>query len=323
MEEIILKYLENKLSQAEEVQLRDWLEENALNRQVFENLVSQWKLSEQQIEQSKQNVWKRVMTEGSRKEKPTFAFWKIIYRVAAILILTFGLIYMVMMNDHWNGDHQQVQSVFIEKEASFGLKLTFELPDGSIVKLNSGSKLIYPQVFAAHSRQVQLIGEAFFDVARDSQRPFEIESGELKVAVIGTSFNVKSYPDDDHLSVAVRTGKVAVSSDLNQEQVLLAPAQSFHYDRQEKSFEQKSVEDDEIVFGWMEQTLIFKDQPLDEILKLVSRWYDVKVEVSETVNQKREFTAKYKNPTLRSVLESLSYAYEFEFEINETGVMIT
>jgi len=326
MEHLISKYLINDLTREEEVKLKSWLEEDALNRKVFENIVADWKLSADEILTSKSAVLDRIVNSATPshelpKERSLGAFDYLI-RVAAVMVLGIGLYLVWDATNSAETSHVATQEVQIEKEAANGQKLTFELSDGTIVKLNSGSMLSYPKVFSESKREVTLVGEAFFDVARDESRPFKIKSGEVNVQVLGTSFNVRSYPDAEQIEVAVKTGSVSVESSFSESDVVLVPDEMVVYTTGNNFFDKKRIEDSQQVFGWMDQALIFEDRGIKDIIKELSRWYDVKFEIKRELDYKKAFTARYKNPTLKAVLESLSYAYDFEYEIDGKKVII-
>ena len=195
-----------------------------------------------------------------------------------MLFFVVGLSMLITNTDDQEGQQVVSKAVYIEKEAENGQKLTFDLPDGSIVKLNSGSKLIFPKTFNEDHRKVTLIGEAFFDVRRDTSRPFEIVSEQLYVKVLGTSFNVKAYPNDKENNVAVKSGKVEVRTLSNSNSAILNKSEMAVFNQENKSFSSLPVVDSVAVFGWTEQQLIFHNQRIDEIFNVMERWFNVNIE---------------------------------------------
>lgn len=323
MEELIIKYLQGNLSGQETQTLKEWLKEDSSHRKVFENIVSGWNLSEKDIEKAKHKVFRHITRDvpkagQSKKVRPVL--WGYLVGAAA----TIGLIAILII---W---HQPVvpaqektavsQEILIEKETAPGQKLTFELPDGTLVKLNASSKITFPQVFGQHVREVSLTGEAFFSVTRDESKPFRITSNDMLVEVLGTSFNVRSYDDEDFATVAVKTGKVAVKSP--DEQLFLLPKEAATLKPGLHGLSKTVISNDLLFFGWIDQQIIFQEESIGEIFKTLSRWYDVDFVVKKKLNEKKEFTAKYKNPVLTEVMESLSYAYEFNYTMNGKKVII-
>ena len=192
--------------------------------------------------------------------------------------------------------------------------------------LNGNSHLSYASEWQQKdAREVWLEGEAFFDVAKDAAHPFVIKTNDLEVRVLGTSFNVRSFTEEENVSVAVLTGKVMVSdhsdSPADKEQVLL-PNEMLVYSVKERSFSDKKKFDSEVVFGWKDHNLVFKDETIDRILTTLSRWYGVEFNIHTRLDHNKEFTGRFINPTLKEVMESISYSYQFEYEINNSNVLI-
>ncbi len=326
MEDLILKYLQNNLTDAEAAELSAWLEEDVEHRKVFENLVGEWHLSSSSIQSAKKRVLKRVYSTNLSRPAPRvgFRFRTYLARAAAVVLLVAGATFMVWTigyRDH--APEIATQEVLLEKKASRGQKSTFQLPDGSIVTLNSGSTLRYPQVFATNSREVSLEGEGFFAVTHDEQRPFSVVAHGAKTTVLGTSFNVRAYPEDPFTQVAVKTGRVAVRGKENEGEVVLMPHEMTAYSSDNRLGKQ-AFTSEAALFGWTEQELIFQETQLKEVLQTIGRWYDVKFEViNGDLAYHQTFTAAYQNPTLPKVLESLSFVYEFNYTIHEDKKTVT
>ncbi|RED95265.1 FecR domain-containing protein [Marinoscillum furvescens] len=320
MEELIHKYLSSELSEQEEKELRAWLEDDSVNRQVFENITSHWKLSDAQVAQSKSNIYEKI-TGTQAVITSSNKSWKYVWRVAAIVVFMFALGALYDQYGNQRSDIQDVADhVIIEKEAQYGQKLTFQLPDGSVVKLNAGSKLTFPRTFNDESRQVELVGEAFFDVTKNPERPFVITAPQLEVTVLGTSFNVSAYEQASSASVAVKTGKVAVKNRTGAGSVTLLPLDQVTV--QDQHLDKNRIPNEDAVFGWMNQILMFDDESFATIASKIERWYDVKIEMQTSVDADKTFTGKYKNPSIKALMESLSYAYDFNYELKEKTVII-
>ncbi|MEQ6121278.1 FecR domain-containing protein [Reichenbachiella sp. MALMAid0571] len=281
-------------------------------------------------------VWNNVILRRNREKAnnpPVFQVFRaqylpIVFKVAAVLVV--ALFLGLSLSHFWqNRDEIQPDLVTIKevvKQTGKGEKLTFQLADGSLVKLNSNSKLVFPEFFDSNNRTVKLKGEAFFEVEKDKERPFRIITGDIGTQVLGTSFNVKAYKvETDLITVAVVTGKVSVGSfegNIVYEQILLEPGEMASYDQSEKSFEKSTFRYDEVV-GWRDGILSFKDLDIQSIIKIIERWYDVKIVLEKNdIDLDKDFTGKYKNKTLDAVLKGLSFAYEFEYEIDHHIVII-
>lgn len=331
MEHLILKYLQNDLSLQEAKELDKWLGESNRNREVFENLVSQWKITPTDVKQSRKRVFDAIVDEKQVntviKDEPS-AHYKSIYKVAAVILLVITASLSLWIFSQNNQENKTLavakqSEILITKESGFGQKITFSLPDGTNVKLNSGSKLIFPKEFSSGERRVSLDGEAFFEVVPNKSKPFIIQSNDASIKVLGTSFNVQSYPDDDHIVVAVKSGKVTVNHKDAGDNIILNKKELAVFSSKTKKWNAGEIKDEEVFFGWVDQYLIFKDQDVHSILKVLSRWYDIDFRIyGNNLNNKKDFNAKYENPTLKTVMESLSHAYDFKYEINKEAVII-
>src|SRR5690606_5078196 len=164
-----------------------------------------------------------------------------------------------------------------------GVKYTTVLPDGTQVKLNSSSSIKYPEQFSEDLREVFLKGEAFFEVKHDQQRPFIVHSGDLKIQVLGTSFNVRDYGDETETRVALVTGKVRIDpqSDTSSS-LVLEPAQMAVFNRENRSLQKKPF-DFKTEIGWKEGVLIFSNTTLAEAFDKIERWYGVEIKCDDDI----------------------------------------
>ena len=203
-----------------------------------------------------------------------------------------------------------------------GQKKTTVLPDGTIVKLNSDSKLIFPTQFVGDKREVVLLGQAFFDVERDETKPFIIKTSDLEVEVLGTSFDVKAYPKESFQHVAVKSGKVKVRSSKSEESVLLI-ANEASFQHLNGGIQKLDSFDEEVFFGWFDKKIVFKDNNINEVFSTVERWFGVTIKYprNQELNNKT-YTAKFENPTLDQVLGSIAHVYKFQYETNSNVISI-
>ncbi len=205
-----------------------------------------------------------------------------------------------------------------------GIKSSITFSDGTVVKLNSDSKISFPKRFNADKRVVILEGEAFFEVTPDSTRPFIVKVGALEAKVLGTSFNINTLTDPNKVDVALLTGKLAVYSPTNQAQKeILLPTERAVYDKSSGQISTGHF-DAEQVLSWKEGILIFKEAGIDEIITRLERWYDCEIAISDNANLKSynkiNFTGKFDHKTLKEVLEGLSFASGLQFELKNKKV---
>lgn len=325
MDQLINKYLNKSLTRKEARELESWLSRDVRNRIEFENIVAHLSHKDGELETIKDRILDRVIQEENVAVKLNFG-QKIRYisKVAAIFIIVFGAVIFLILNEKEESttlaQHQPISH--IEKEAAYGQQLSFKLPDGTMVKLNSGSKLIFPKDFSNQSRDVALVGEAFFDVERDESRPFNIKAHKVNVRVLGTSFSVRSYEDESNVVVGVKTGIVRVTNDAGNQEVILKENDLADYSNISNKLTKEVISENAVVFGWINRELVLKDYNINQIMVALSRWYDVSFEVQGDLDKQRKFTTRYKDPTLKSVMESLAYAYEFEYQIDNKIITI-
>lgn len=211
----------------------------------------------------------------------------------------------------------------VVKSTEYGQKLLVHLEDGSVVNLNSGSSISYPENFKEH-REVILKGEAFFDVAKLSGEPFTVKTGEVTTTVLGTAFNVK-YDNKAKVEVAVLRGKVAVNTNNSrnnqQDFILLNPSEMVKYDPRLDGLKKGTFEYNQ-VFAWTKGIIFFKNNNIDDILSTLERWYGVHFNVTKSLSKKKDFSGMYEGKDLETVLIGLSFAYGFKYEIKGKEVTI-
>ncbi|CAN0031705.1 unnamed protein product, partial [Chrysoparadoxa australica] len=249
----------------------------------------------------------------------TISFNKYLIRVAAILVicLSIGLI----INELQEKPIPQPEISWVEKVSVPGQRITTILSDGTKVKLNSNSKIIVPSAFIGDTRKVILHGEAFFEVTRDEAKPFIIETENIEVKVLGTSFLVSAYEDTQTNSVAVKTGKVEVKGVNALQPIQLIQFESTEYDGEDK-MDKSVIKNPEYVFGWVDQKLLFDNQSIQEVLKQISKWYGVEIVMEKSIGIHKKYTARYDNPTLKEVMDILAFVYDFKYEIKENDLII-
>ena len=238
---------------------------------------------------------------------------------ASFVILLLAGIYF--FNRSGAVSHRDLPVQIITKTTFPGQKKTIGLPDGTIVKLNAGSKLTYSQPFSENQRSVNLEGEAFFEVAKEIERPFVIQSGKLKTKVLGTSFNVRSYQDEKTISVSVLTGKVEIENEDGKSDILF-PEDMGVYHRYDKAITKTNF-DSKSVFGWKDGILVFKDLEIRAIFSVLEKWYGVEIMVDKEMKITGKYTGEYQNASLERVLDGISYTSKFSYTINADKVLIT
>ena len=157
-----------------------------------------------------------------------------------------------------------------------GGEYRIELEDGTKVWINSASRLQYPVVFSGDTREVYLEGEAYFEVRRDSSRPFIVHAGQQKVTVLGTSFGITCYGNEVNDYTTLVSGKVNVELEQGKQAFMLEPGMQVEYNKVSGMVRERRVDVAEFV-AWKEGKYVFKQKRLEDILSTLSRWYDFEV----------------------------------------------
>lgn len=247
-------------------------------------------------------------------------------KIAASIILVVGLSYFLLDRVD-QGANEKGLSAHVEKSNARGERSTFRLPDGTIVKLNSDSKLSFKEDFDGKQRQVILEGEAFFDVVKDPSRPFVVHSSGVVTTALGTSFNVKAFNGQsgkDKIEVSLVTGKVSVQSDEGSVDMILVPGEQALIDG---ASSQKRAFDGSEVLSWKDGVIHFRDTGFADIIEELERWYDVDFVIDgldATTGHRLKGTGKFntQKQSLTTVLEVLSYSMNFKYEMNKKRVVI-
>jgi len=251
------------------------------------------------------------------------------YRYAAVILFLFVAGGLYQFRTSWlksEPSEEQVisQSNIFSRNVEKGEKLSLVLPDGTKAKLNAGTKLTFHENPELHTRVAVLDGEAFFDVAHDKSKPFIIRTDRVETTVIGTSFNIKAYPESEFITVAVVSGKVKVESN-NGERLIdsntLEPEEMYTFNKENQQVTKSRVSIDEII-AWKDDIIMFTDASFEEIKSTLERWYGVEFVVEEGIRVKEDFSGQYKNPSLERILESLSFTSRFEYVLENKKVFV-
>jgi len=254
------------------------------------------------------------------KETRRLSMLPLIWRVAAsvALLVAAGAVIYLLLSQHPQG------SVMTETTGS-GQRTTITLSDGSVVRLNAGSTLTFPEKFSDMRREVTLRGEAFFDVTRNPGKPFIIHTPTLTTAVLGTSFNIRAYDHEKKAEVTVKTGRVKVSraAGTDTSSVVLVPNEQAYFDHATASLQKRSVPYAEFL-AWTSDILYLDHTPLRDVVHTLERWYNVRISVQTEAIGDCPISGKYKNDRLLNILEGLRFAQGIDYRfVKDNEVLIT
>ena len=197
------------------------------------------------------------------------------------------------------------------------------LADGTLINLNAGSSLRYPNAFKTEeNRAVFLTGEAYFQVSHDEKRPFVVHTNDLEIEVLGTHFNVQAYPDETMSNAVLVNGLVQVRRiSSGEDKVVLKPGMKALYTQSSNSLEVTSV-NTATYTAWIKGQLYFDQIRFSQIARVLERKFDVQINIDNEVLKNELFTAKFNAETLDQILKSFNESYSFSYEIKENTVMI-
>lgn len=216
------------------------------------------------------------------------------------------------------------QRVEVYSPAGMISKLT--LPDGSKVTLNNNSTLSYPVKFSGNERKIQLDGEAFFEIEKDSLKPFLINTEGLNVRVLGTSFNLKAYEADNETILSLKDGIVQAETTRKgeKEHIKLVPGEQLVVDRLAETLERKKVNINWYT-AWVDGNMVYRDETLSRILKDIEQRFDIDIVVQDSCLLKDKYFVSFSHgETVKQMLFLLSYKREWAYTMkNDEQVIIT
>jgi ferric-dicitrate binding protein FerR (iron transport regulator) len=275
-----------------------------------------------EYESRKQSIRNRLENAITEKPRAKSHQWKTYFLLAAAVALFICVSAAIVYTKQEEPAIEQVAVQYIEKVNNRGLRSTFQLGDGTIVQMNANSKLRYPSTFdGQETRDVELEGEAFFDVAHDVSKPFTVQSKDVSTTALGTSFNVRSY-DNNPVSIALVNGKVKVSTGAvdKAQHVFLESGQGAKLSSNDGTLSTFTFDQKEL--SWKDGTLYFYKASEQSVIEKLERWYDVSFVLANASPKKWGYNGEFKNKTLKEVLMSISYAMDFDYKIKGDTVLI-
>ncbi|HWL00457.1 MAG TPA: FecR family protein, partial [Parapedobacter sp.] len=275
------------------------------------------------------------------KPGQTPRIWAIRVMAAAIMFAVLTIAYLALDKDTiTNSSHP---SGFVEYIAEKGIKKQITLPDGSTAWLNSGSRISYPANFGSgKTRPVRLEGEAFFDVVKNKNKPFTIATDKITIKVLGTSFNVKAYPEEAETETTLITGEIELSvNERPSEKILMKPNEKVAVISAPKATDGTGSESKQLTVtigsvskvlvadkeyikeaSWKDNKLIFRNEPFNELLVKLERWYGVDFTLENNEIGNYRFNGTIARESLTQTLDALQLIHFFNYKIEDHDVII-
>jgi len=357
--ELIGKKLSNEISSDENNELLRCLANDASLREQYEALSAYWKhndaayadnaLAFQKIKSKikAQEVPEPATIIAPAKKGTIYYLW----RAAAAVVLIAGCSYLFYSKMTTSGREiaNTAPKAWQNKNTVVREKSTIVLVDGTRVTLNSRSSLRYPTSFTGKTREVYLSGEAFFDVHKDHEHPFIIHTEKMNIKVLGTAFNVKSYPNEPSSETTLIRGAIEVTlDDRPSDRIILKPSEklivkkgSFTtvHKKQDKlspatdssegpqyvltSFTRLHQDDSAVLeTSWTQNKLIFRDENFADLAMRMERWYGVEIKFKNDDMKKFRFTGTYEKETITQALDALRITEDFHYKVKNSAIYI-
>lgn len=320
--ELAGKYLQGETTEAEDTQFNVWLTEDPDHAAFFESVQQIWEQTGMvQDAGLLDGEWQHFLTRAGitqpEKAIPMYRRLPMWTRIAASVLLLAGL--------GWWGQRQlnsPTPVTWSEVATQAGQQSEINLPDGTTVFLNENSRLAYPGNYGTNSREIKLEGEAFFEVARDENRPFRIQSGNSITQVLGTSFNVNAIHATDSVIVNVASGKVALyASNDPTNRVELEKGESGKWTNITKQVQSRKWTTPHFQ-SWQTGILIFSSTPLPAVYRALEKQYRVSFVMPDGLAACK-LSAQFDHQTLDEALRELEIVFQVRHEQIENQIIIS
>lgn len=311
--QLIVEYLEGSISESDLRDFEAWVAESKAYRELYYQSVEVWLASQASLGTNRDNSaeYQRFCKRINRRSRISLMRNTLRYAAAILVgVVATASIFIFSENLERSAAAERSESVSLAE----GSKSHMVLADGSDVWLNSGSTLSYDGLFATENRELTISGEAYFEVAKDSQRPFIVNAGGVRVLVHGTKFNVRAYDKDDYINVSLKEGSVSMTTDYSSDALYLKPAQMFSYDKHDGHVALSRV-NAQGIGSWIEGGLFFNESTLLEITEVLSRRFGVTFVFQNPKREALEFYADFNEQlSIESILEVLARGNRFRYE---------
>lgn len=330
--ELLRKYFENRYTDEELSSIVKWLDESSQTSQGKALLSELWEEISDNCENPEtdfgvlyERIHNRLKTDSY---KPKFHkeehrtkrhIFRMLRNAAAFLlipVLGFGL---YMTAKYFEIKDQPDSVAYNEVYSSLDAITKITLPDGTNAWLNHRSSLRYPASFSPGSRKVELSGEGFFEVASNPDSPFIVRAGDVEVIATGTVFNVLAYPGEDRIETSLIEGVVRMQRIMPDGKVVhlaeMKPTDLVIYNRYSNEMTTRIINDDRY-FSWKEGKLVFQKEPLGEVIKKLSRWFNVEIHINDERLYDLTFTGTFIDETLAQVLELIEMGSPVSYSIS-------
>ena len=334
---LLIKYISGQTSEVESYEVLEWINASKENEKYFVQMMNLWisqnmpndKASDKEVNEMMGLLKRDKSADNIEKRKKSTLFAWSGWGVAASLLIG------VLIGMWLYGDREQI----VEREyaaydyaiskmmyTTKGVKGRVVLPDSSVVWLNSDSRLFYPESFTEEVRQIVLSGEAFFDITKDTLRPMIVRTSKaFKVEVLGTTFNLKSYENDNRAEVTLYTGAINLILDNpnggTPEVRSMRPNQTITIG-EPLTKSANEPKDPKVYSAWKDGKIIFDDTPMSEVVKVLNRWHGVEFEIKDKEMLEYKITARFNSESITQIMDLLRLTSYIDYDIKDKTVSI-
>ena len=313
--DLIAAYLNGEANEEQSLMLHVWINASTENQTYFDELKSVWEktgsVKPTPIIVDTNNAWAKVSSRIEIIDKQKASVTKRFYlnqiiRIAAILIPPLIFAWFFLLRSSNPTIHVAATTTTIQDT----------LPDHSTISLNAKSSITYSKEFTGETREVNLSGEAFFEVTPDSTKPFIVHSGDASIKVLGTSFNVKAYDNSDFVEVFVNTGKVKLYGKNDSNSVVLLAGSKGVYNKFTREAKRLDELNSDELF-WINRTLIFSKTDLKMVSEILSQYYNVTIVMHQQDLFRCRLSATFRDQPIDTIIDII--AKSFDLTVTKKG----
>ena len=351
----IIRFLSGQASNEEAQEILKWKNSSEENRKAFREIEIAFNASEILMNPENFDTSEALTNVLSKlkKNKVIFLFQnrlKQFMGYAATALIAIGLTWFVQSNYFKEQRSAQVtEALYQSVETPAGANSLVTLEDGTKIWLNAKSKLSYPTHFQNNKRVVKLVGEGYFDVAKEKSRPFEVETSDLNIQVLGTVFNLKAYPEEGLIETTLIEGKISLNkilgSEEEQELYSLKPNQQAIFIKKEgvlleddmqaanislteadKRLKEKliinNITDANAIIAWKDGKMIFQNETFESIAVKLERRYNAKIKFQDEKVKNYRFSGVFDEISIDQALKALQFVSAFHYKIEKDNIII-
>jgi ferric-dicitrate binding protein FerR (iron transport regulator) len=358
IELMIVSFLAGSISEEDLQQLNRWINKSDENRKYFNSLKDSWIISGEKnsgMIMSTEESWTRFKLKLNQGESGSgsgnlrkFNYRKYV-KLAASWLLIFGSGSILT----WWISRERAETTpadkIIEISTPLGAQSMIKMPDSSLIWLNAGTRITYSQDYGVHTRTLNLNGEAYFDVAKDSLHPFVVNTEAIVVSALGTRFNIKAYPEDDAIYTTLEEGKIDIrilTAGYKKKRIVLESKDKFIYQKEAgrggKSGKNAEETDNpprsvkvaqngiriltnvrtELDTSWKDPRWIIDSEPLGSLALKLERRFNLKIKFADKQLMKYKFTGTIENETINLILDALKLTAPLDYQIKKDTVTL-